>query len=134
VDHGLGHDIPIVITNFSSSKFNHLYLTGPIPATVSSQSFNNDTISEVEDSMEQCLDYINLNGGFMIVLWYQRGSMNDTTLIGQRSVEDRQTDAGTINYHIVKIIPSNCQFHDPRSNHSHTLKRRKLNTSNMRYI
>jgi hypothetical protein len=60
--------------------------------------------------------------------------MNDTSLIGQRSVEDRQTDAGTINYHIVEIIPTNCSFIDPRSTHSRTLKGKMFNTSNMRYI
>jgi hypothetical protein len=134
VDHGLGRGIPMVMTNFSSNKFNNLYLTGPIPATVSSQSFDNDTLTEVEDSIEQCLEYINLNGGFTIVLWYRRGSMNDTSLIGQRSVEDRQTDAGTINYHIVEIIPTNRSFIDPRSTHSRTLKGKMFNTSNMRYI
>ena len=87
MDHG--RKIPIIMTNFSSNKFNHLYLTGPIPATVSSQSFDNDTLSEVEDSVEQCLEYINLNGGFTIILWYRREFMNNTSLISQRSVEDR---------------------------------------------
>ena len=52
---------------------------------------------------------MNNNGGFTFVVWYSRGEINDTSLIGMETQDEegKVLDSGKIKYHIVQIIPTN---------------------------
>ena len=77
------------------------------------------------NAIENCVDLINENGGFTILGWYKRGSMNDKGLTnsGNENTNSNtnhnnnnesavQVDAGDISLHIVNIIPTNRDFLD----------------------
>ena len=125
---------PLVMTEFSSSKFNKLFLKDHIPASVRLQCFEDETLDGVEDAIEECMDFINNNGGFTIVLWYRRGAINDVSLLGQRSTEDGQIAAGNVNYHIIQISPTNRDLLDPTSRVGRVLQSLKFDTATMRQV
>ena len=80
-------------------------------------------------AMEDCVGLINNNGGFTVIGWYNRGVINDKSLISAHNINfdgssggntnfnmtkyDIQVDSGEISYHIVTISPSNRAFLDP---------------------
>ena len=70
-----------------------------------------DASDALEDSIDLCVDFVNENGGFTVVVWYTRGEINDKSLIGLNTQNDEgQADAGKLNYHIVQILPTNRNF------------------------
>ena len=105
-------DDKIKVENFSSTKFNQIFMTGPIPpntpvtALEATQAFFNLKIA-----IDDCLDLINENDGFDVVLWYSRGEINDVSMTGANvETEDSQVDSGKMCYHIVEIKPTNKDF------------------------
>ena len=66
------------------------------------------------EAIDDCIGYVNRNGGFTVVGWYKRGVINDKSLVagaGPFSKEDDvQIEAGKISYHIVQLIPTNRSF------------------------
>ena len=94
-------DDKIKVENFSSTKFNQIFMTGPIPpntpvtALEATQAFFN-----LEIAIDDCLDLINENDGFDVVLWYSRGEINDVSMTGVNvETEDSQVDSGKMCYH-----------------------------------
>ena len=61
----------------------------------------------LKEEIKNCVQLINDNDGFQVVLWYSRGEMNDQTLVGLNIQEGTQVDAGKITYHIVTIKSEN---------------------------
>ena len=86
---------------FSSQQFNTLFMDAPIPPNTVITTL----ASDINESLENCIDYINDNGGFQIVLWYSRGEINDLSLVGLNAQEGAQVDAGRMNYHVVYVQP-----------------------------
>ena len=106
-----------------------------------------------EDSMnmvtalENCIQFINDNGGFTVVGWYKRGVINDKSLIGSRKFnnanggntavnyntneEDMQVDSGEIIYDIVSINLINHEFLDPTSQLGRDLGRLKFDVKHI---
>ena len=94
------------------------------------------------DTLENCIQLINNNGGFTVIGWYKKGLINDKGLIapqnnnatggsgGQQSNgnynngndDAAQVDSGGLSYHIVNILPTNRDFL-----HRHSRLRRELN-------
>ena len=67
-----------------------------------------DASDNLEDAIENCVDFINDNGGFTVIMWYSRGEINDKSFIRMATQSDEgQVDAGNINYHIIPILPKN---------------------------
>ena len=82
-------------------------------------------------AMEECDDFININGGFTVVGWYKRFVINNKSLISARNInsdgssggntnfnsteEDIQFDLGGIIYHIVSISLSNREYLGPNN-------------------
>jgi hypothetical protein len=74
--------------------------------------------------IENCINLINQNGGFTIISWYKRGSINDRGLTNGNNNSSNanhnnnnnensvQVDAGDLSTHIVNIIPTNQEFLD----------------------
>ena len=94
-------------------------------------------------ALEIFIQFINDNGGFTVVGWYNRGVINDKSLVSSRNInnangrnisenyntneEDMQVDSGEISYHIVSINPKYHKFMDPTSQLGRYLGRLKFN-------
>ena len=85
--------------------FQDKYFPQTVPVTALEHT---DASNIFEYSIENCVDLINDHGGFTVVMWYYRGKINDKSLIYMATQsEEGQVDAGSINYHIIKILPTN---------------------------
>mmetsp|Transcript_3325 Transcript_3325/g.4653 ORF Transcript_3325/g.4653 Transcript_3325/m.4653 type:complete len:232 (-) Transcript_3325:137-832(-) len=95
-----------IMKNFSSTNFNYLIMDKPIPPNTKVTSLEQTLASQtLEEAIENCVDFINENGGFQVTLWYSRGEINDQSLIGLNAQDNTQVDSGRINYHIVSLLP-----------------------------
>lgn len=108
------------MVEFSSTQFLNVYLNGRNPPSVSAtmlDKVHNNTGVELIDLMRLCVEYVNNHDGFTIVGWYKHGLIEDKSLItltnknnGFNQEENQQVQAGDICYHIVSIMPSNCDL------------------------
>ena len=122
---------------FSSLKFSNLYLTAQIPGAVKLYIFQlTEAYVRLMEAIDECIGYVNRNGGFTVVGWYKRGVINNKTLVagaGNNSNHNNsdkvQIDAGEISYHIVQIIPTNRSFLRSGSLLQLGLNRRKFNVN-----
>ena len=121
---------------FSSTNFTSNYTTGPIPpsatSTVLDKAHHEQGIRLI-DCMNNCMNYINNNGGFTVVGWYKRGLIDDKSLItlSKNKVEDEQVQSGEISYHIVSIMPTNSNFKNRLSAQSVALAALKFDVNEM---
>ena len=49
------------------------------------------------------VSYINNNGGFTVIGWYKKGSINDIST----EESDDQVESSEMGYHVVSITPTN---------------------------
>ena len=77
-------------------------------------------------SLENCIQFINDNGWFTVVVRYKKGVINDKSLIASQKIDntnvrsnaanyntnkdDMQVDSGEISYLIVSINPTTIHF------------------------
>ena len=111
--------------DFSSLKFQKLFLKGDIPGSCKLFQLHTDAFDQMILQTEECVDKINLNDGFTVIGWYKRGSINDRGQQANRdnggnngfnnNVEAAQIEGGEISYHIVEILPTNQDFLDENS-------------------
>ena len=99
-------------SNFSSTKFNRLFTDKPLPPnTMVSALEQTEATEKLEMAIDKCLDEINGNDGFEVVLWYLRGEINDTSLVGLNVQESEgQVSSGKMTYHTVEIRPMNDDY------------------------
>ena len=116
---------------FSSRKFSSLYLTEAIPGSVKLYMLQlTEGYLNMLSAANNCIDFINNNGGFTVIGWYKRGVINDKSLLASRTLsnigisgsgngtnneENTQVDAGEISYHIVHLTPTNRDLLVPES-------------------
>ena len=128
-------------TNFSSTKFSLCYLTNRIPPTVrkSSLSQANRLYWELEECIEEVVDFVNDNGGWTVVGWYKRGAIKDRSLIESSSSsnnttngsEDATVGSGKLSFHIVELTPTNQALLDRNTNLGTGLAERKFDVSRL---
>ena len=63
-----------------------------------------DASAVLEEAIDDCVEFINDNGRFQIVLWYSGGEINDQSLVRLNTWEDAQVNTGKMNYHVVQIL------------------------------
>ena len=123
--------------NFSSSKFSNLYQSKPFLSSVKKSHMQMTTqYFAMMDNLNNCVQYINDNGGFTVVGWYKRGKINDQSMDndsnqsnnrnGNNNDED-QVDNGEIGYHLCVVTPSNHRFFDDTSILCNNLEANKFN-------
>jgi hypothetical protein len=103
------------IENFSSTQFSRLYQKGTFSSNIRSDSL--DLTEEyycLTDCIEQCIQFVNDNGGFTVTGWYKRGIINDRSIVSNTGNNqtapnnpDTQVDNGEINFHPCLIAPTN---------------------------
>ena len=89
---------------FSSNKFNlYIFQDKYLPQTVPVTALEHTDASDIlEDTNENCVDFINDCGGFTVMMWYYRGGMNYNSLIFMATQGNEvQVDASGMNYHII---------------------------------
>lgn len=133
----------IVHQNFSSLKFTLLYLSSLIPANVKVSALRvSDEFWDIEDAIEDVVRFINDNGGWTVVGWYKRGEIKDRSLVGDASsntgtVEGESNGtvgAGTVNYHVVQLFPTDHSILDERSPLGQELKQKKYDVTKIRRV
>ena len=111
----------IKIENFSSVQFSLLYQTTVFSSQIRQSALElTDSYFELEDCIDNVLDFINDNGGFTIIGWYKHGNISDQTILHQKNNNDttkqnnnndisssEQIDNSTITYHPCVIKPTN---------------------------
>ena len=128
--------------NFSSSKFSSLYQNKPFSASVRKSELQmTSQFFVMMNSMENCVNYINENGGFTIVGWYNRGRINDQSMDNDANLnntrnasnnnDDQQVDNGEIGYHLCVVSPSNHRFFEEYSELYSTLETKKFNVDTL---
>ena len=86
-------------------KLNCLFMDKVIPPNTTVSSLEQTEATGVlEEAIHNCVELINDNGGFEIVLWYSRGEINDQSLVGMNVAEEEgQVDSGKLTYHVVDV-------------------------------
>jgi hypothetical protein len=134
----------IVHSDFSSTKFSLLYLSTHIPGTTRVSALRvSDAYWEIEEAVENVVDYVNDNGGWTIVGWYKRGLITDQSLLAATSNtlssntsstnENGQVGSGNVNFHVVQMLPFDHSLLDLASaqgRHLNSLKYDVLNLVN----
>ena len=125
------------MNEFSSLKFSQLYLSGDFAGSCKLYMLQlNDRAVKLYEAVDECIDFINDNGGFTVIGWYKRGQITDKSLTSAKpsnntlnhnsNDEEIHVDAGDISYHIVSVYPTNRDFLDPSKSLFDRLKRKKF--------
>ena len=123
--------VVIKMLNFSSAKFNALFMDRPMPPnTMASALERAQASNNLEDCMTECLDFINEEGGFQVALWHSRGEINDQSLVGMNTQDGANVDAGKMNYHIVEIIPADHSIMNRHTALGQSLNMKKFKVGN----
>ena len=101
-------------TKFMSKQFTREFvMTGDLPMNVTASSFSHNVVDDrLFDAGQDVCDYINLRGGFKIVLWVKRGVVMDQGVDQPNNglpynAARTTVQSGNLNHHIVRIIPMN---------------------------
>ena len=87
------------MNNFSSYKFDEMFLSENFSKSVNISDLEKDNIVEnFNDAIDAMTDYVNTNGGFTVYSWYKRGEKDDKS-----SDEDAKTGSSEFIYHIVHL-------------------------------
>ena len=91
----------IVMVDYSSNKFSQLYLSTPLTSSVKfNQLDGTRAFCELEDCIDDIIEYINGHGGFTVIGWYKRGEINDSSNVAS----ENEVESSDIGYHIVYIL------------------------------
>ena len=95
-----------------------------------------DAYIRLMEFIEECISYVNRNGGFIIVGQYKQGVINNKILVAgagntsHHNNDDKvQIETGKISYHIVQMIPTNRIFLQSGSPLYIGLNQRKFNAN-----
>ena len=100
----IGHT-ELEISDFTSCKFQQIFLNGQIPIGVAVESFCVPSLvyENVYDSVCDIIDFIGINGGWMIISWLKRGEIND---VSPESSSNEKVEAPSVSHHTVRIFSS----------------------------
>ena len=124
----------IEMEQFSSTKFDKCFLTDVIPFDISFIKFRDgDLLWDVEESIQDILDFVNNNNGWTIIGWYKRGLTKDENLIGDYTVskKDRMIASSNLKLNIVQITPSKKEFYIPGENLYTELQTKKFDVNQL---
>lgn len=113
----------ITMDLFSSNKFSKLYLSDHLSPSVQLPQLDlaTEEFFELMNCIKKVIKYVNENGGFTVIGWYKRGTINDRTLVNpttsnsNNTNDQEQVDAGEVNYRIVELSPTNKNLLDESS-------------------
>ena len=130
--------------DFSSLKFSKLYLNGEIPGSCKLYMLQlTDCSMTLFESIDDCIELINSEGGFCIVGWYKRGQITDKSMITavalntssnpsyNNNPETVHVDSGDISHHIIQIMPNNHDFLDKNTELGKQLQDLKFDVLNI---
>ena len=124
-------------SEFSSTKFSLCYLSNRFPSMVQRSALQHtDAFWDMDDCIQNVVDFVNDNGGWTIVGWYKRGSIKDKSLIEattNNGANDETVSAGQLNFHIVEVLPTNNRILDPNHHLGANLNRLKYDVSNLNH-
>jgi hypothetical protein len=98
---------------FSSLKFaTHVFQTKNFPPSTNITSLEDKRTKQAfKQAVRDCIGLINLYGGFTVVMWYSRGTVDDMSMNNMNvSADQATTNGGNLNYHISQIIPTDRAF------------------------
>ena len=94
----------IFMKDFSSIKYNALFMDGDFPFKCKQHMFQMSTVFvNLTESMENCFELINSNGGFTVVGWYRRGEISDQTMVEVNNLDESKNSYGK--KQLVELVP-----------------------------
>jgi len=100
----------LFMNNFSSFRFMSMYLSKDFSSSVKFNHLNTSAAYyDLQECIDEVVDYINENGGFTVVGWYKCGEIHDMS----NEVVSTDVESSDIGFHIVSISPTNAKaVHD----------------------
>lgn len=90
--------------DFSSLQFSSLYLKDDFTSTIRFNLLDyTESYFSLQTSSDDVVEYINNNGGFTVIGWYNRGEINDVS----NDDSQNEVESSEIGYHIVYMFPTN---------------------------
>jgi hypothetical protein len=95
-------DLEFTMNEFSSYKFDSLFMNSPFPNSVNKQDLDmTEKFMEFEDLLDGIMNRYNARDGFTVIGWYKRGEIHDKSN-KEEGVEVKNSE---VMYHIVDIFP-----------------------------
>ena len=93
------------ITDFSSVKFQEIFISGAIPVSCGVETFGvtTENYNELFDCVEEIIDFVNDNGGWTLLGWSKRGHINDDSA---ESSDREKIESAEVTHHVVRIYPT----------------------------
>ena len=107
------------MSKFSSLKFMELYTKGKLLFDIRASRLQsgNDVYDDIIDCLEEIIDLINADGGWVVYGWGKQGVVNDIVMLGNESNKDQGVDTKVlsehISTHVVHMHPANIDYLDP---------------------
>ena len=90
-------------TAFTSTKFSRIFFDDYFPSNLEWLQLEGKLNSNFE-RLKDIVEYYNENGGFTVIGWYRKGEIQD---------DGTTTTSSEINFHVIKIIPTNPEVISP---------------------
>mmetsp|Transcript_22253 Transcript_22253/g.27288 ORF Transcript_22253/g.27288 Transcript_22253/m.27288 type:complete len:441 (+) Transcript_22253:151-1473(+) len=125
-----------LMTKFSSLKFMELYTKGKLSIDVRASNLHsgNDAYDDILDCLENIIDLINNDGGWVVYGWVKQGVINDVVMLGNEANKD-QTDnkvlSEHVSNHIVHLHPAHIDYRNPNSHRAKRLEDLKYDFSSL---
>ena len=98
-------DSKLFHVSFTSAKFSRLFFNNYFP-TYAKRTNLVSKLDTIFDRVEDIVKHYNENGGFTVIGWFRQGEIQDD-LDPNNTNDATKKKSSTINYHVVKIIPTN---------------------------
>lgn len=97
------------VNNFISNKFSEIYLNGQLHCRLHESRVTDDLLDDITEACDEVLDAINMDQGFLVMGWYKKGTINNSssTIVANNLTKQEKVDAGNVNYHITTITAYN---------------------------
>jgi hypothetical protein len=108
-----------MMSKFSSLKFMELYTKGKLSIDIRASRLQsgNDVYDDIIDCLEEIIELINADGGWVVYGWGKQGVVNDIVMLGNESNKDQGVDTKVlsehISTHVVHMHPANIDYLDP---------------------
>lgn len=125
-----------MMPKFSSLRFMELFTKGKLSIDVRASRLQtgSEIYDEILDSIEDIVDLINDDGGWVIYGWGKQGVINDIVMLGNDAAKDKGENkvlAQTMQTHIVHLHPVKKEYLDPTCEKGRALENMKYDFSTL---
>ena len=96
------------MADFTSYKFQQLFMNGTIPVGCSIESFvvTTENYENLYDSIEKIIKFFNENGRWTVIGWSRRGEISDLSPENSSASTSEKVEASEVTHHFVRVFPT----------------------------